>query len=460
MTEKKARKTVPPIKDVMIVNELGQIEYFNIGTPEFFDLKPEEILGKTIPELYDSLDADSSTLEVAIHQGKETLGLMQILHTRGGKRVRQTSDTLLIRGGDRIAGAIELTYYYDELEDLVSEQSQRTELPREKEVVTTEDLIGDSPEFAALKTKARKVADLPMPVLIAGETGTGKERLARAIHYSGKRKEGPLIYLNCNSIPEGLLEGILFGTVKGSYTDAVERDGMFRLADGGTLFLDEVDTMPLDVQKKLLKAMEEGRVRPLGSSEEYFFDIRIIASCNSSLDSLIRSPRLRPDFYFRLAVLQFEMPPLRKRGRDVLLIADYYIREYNRSLGRNVQGFDRETEAFLLNYAWPGNVRELVNLIAGLFVSTSADLFTMEDVRKVADEPFSEARENGSEEDYRRFLAGGQTLPVFLRQAEEKEIRRALEECDGDLARCAEVLGLSLQTLRRKVKHYFDSKKP
>jgi arginine utilization regulatory protein len=283
---------------------------------------------------------------------------------------------------------------------------------------------------------------------------------AQSIHYASRRRERPFLAQNCAALPESLLEGILFGTVKGSYTDAVERDGMFRLADGGTLFLDEVDTMPLDVQKKLLKAMEEGRVRPLGSSEEYFFDIRIIASCNSSLDSLIRSPRLRPDFYFRLAVLQFEMPPLRKRGRDVLLIADYYIREYNRSLRRNVQGFDRETEAFLLNYAWPGNVRELVNLVAGLFVSTSADLFTMEDVRKVADEPFSEARENGSEEDYRRFLAGGQTLPVFLRQAEEKEIRRALEECDGDLARCAEVLGLSLQTLRRKVKHYFDSKKP
>ena len=299
-----------------------------------------------------------------------------------------------------------------------------------------------------IKRKAVRVADSSISILIAGETGTGKELLARAIHYSGRRQKESFVYLNCNSIPEELLEGILFGTAKGSFTDAVERDGLFRLADGGTLFLDEIDTMPLEVQGKLLKAIEDGRVRPIGGKEEYMFDIRIIASCNCSLNEIMNSRHLRRDFYFRLAVLQLELPPLCERGEDILRIAEYYIAEYNRTAERKLKGFTKEAERYLMQYIWKGNVRQLRNLIESLsFDNNEESKISLKRVKERLRDENDILRENENE-DYESFLSSGKDLPDYMAEVEGMLIDEALKNSDGDIAAAARLLKISPKTLR------------
>ena len=438
-------------KDVMIVDAKGRLQYFNIGSMEFFDLKPEEILGQTMPELYENLDADTSTFEIAVHKKRETLQAVQVLRTQGGKSVQQTSDTLLIRDGETVLGAVEFTYNYDEEKDVLraSEKKPRERLA-EKEVVYIDDVIGECPKMRRIKQKAAKVLDSSISILIAGETGTGKERLARAIHYSGKRQKEPFVYLNCNSIPEELLEGILFGTVKGSFTDAVERDGLFRMADGGTLFLDEIDTMPLKVQGKLLKAIEDSRVRPIGGKEEYMFDIRIIASCNRSLSEIMNSSHLRQDFYFRLAVLQLELPPLCQRDRDVLLIAQYYIEQYNMTAEKKLKGFTDEAESYLMSYSFKGNIRELKNLIERLYFDDSTEeMISLKTVKQ----KLQEQRENEyklSDADYEDFINSGRSLTEYMAEAENRMIEEAIAASGGNMVRAAEMLKVSPKTLKNR----------
>lgn len=440
------------MKDVMIVDAKGRLQYFNIGSMEFFDLKPEEILGKTMPELYENLDAETSTFEIAVHQKKETLQAEQVLRTQGGKSVRQTSDTLLIRDGETVLGAVEFTYDYDEEKDVLAfGESRANGRPAEQEIVGIEDVIGECSEMKRLKTKAAKVRDSSISILIAGETGTGKERLARAIHYSGKRQNAPFVYLNCNSIPEELLEGILFGTVKGSFTDAVERDGLFSMADGGTLLLDEIDTMPLQVQGKLLKAIEDGKVRPIGGKEERIFDIRIIACCNRSLREIMHSKHLRRDFYFRLAVLQLELPPLRERGEDVLRIAEYYLNQYNRTAEKKLKGFTGEAEAYLTAYSWKGNIRELKNLIERLYFDPPAeDVVSLQTVKQKLQEKRALPQDSG-EEDYAAFRRSGKSFAAYMAEAEQKLIDEAMTESGGNIAEAAARLRISPKTLQRRI---------
>lgn len=440
-------------KDVMIVDAKGRLQYFNIGSMEFFDLKPEEILGKTMPELYENLDADTSTFEIAVHEKRETLRAEQILRTQGGKAVRQTSDTLLIRDGEDVLGAVEFTHNYDVERDVlgISAEKPRERLA-EKEIVSIDDVIGESPAMQRLKRKAAKVADSSIPILFSGETGTGKERLARAIHYAGKRRKESFVYLNCNSIPEELLEGILFGTSKGSFTDAVERDGLFRMADRGTLFLDEIDTMPLEVQGKLLKAIEDGRVRPIGGKEEYVFDIRIIACCNCSLNEIMNSKHLRQDFYFRLAVLQFEMPPLRERGEDVIRIAEYYIKQYNETSEKKLKGFSDEAAAYLNEYGWKGNVRELRNLIERMyFDNLQEDVISLKTVKEKLHEKREDIYESEND-DYEKYINSGLDFREYIAQTEEKIIADTIERSGGNIAEAARLLNVSAKTLRNRKK--------
>lgn len=443
------------VNDIMLVDEEGKVEYSNVKIPEFFDLKPEEMIGQTVPELYENLDNETSTLEVAVIQGKETLGITQELHTRGGKRVKQTSDTLLIKDGDKIAGAMEITYYYDEKKDVLRENDPGIYCNLDDlRGYTVDDIVGESPKMLLIKTKIAKIADLSAPILITGETGTGKELLAHVIHNVGRCKAKPFVYLNCNAIPESLLEGILFGVEKGSYTDAVESRGMFRMADRGTLFIDEIDTMPLSVQGKLLKAIEDKRVRPIGGDREYTFNVRIIASCNHSVSDIINGKDMRQDFYYRLAVIQLELPPLCQRNDDALLIAKYYLGLYNKA-GNSSKSFTKDAEKYFIGNKWPGNIREVKNAVEMLYYQSDEESIGYEDIVEIMrNSAFGEQKSalaDTAARDYSEFVKSGCTLKEFMDKEEKRMVMTALDNNNGAVIKAAEELKVSPQLLRQKI---------
>jgi DNA-binding NtrC family response regulator len=230
------------------------------------------------------------------------------------------------------------------------------------------DMIGQSPRFAAAMKLISRLANYDAPVLIEGETGTGKELAARGIHYGGRRRAKPFVPVNCGAIPEHLFENELFGHARGAFTDAgTAGPGLLRLAHQGTLFLDEIDALPAHGQVALLRFLQDGRYRPLGAGQEEAADVRIIAASNRKLETLVEERCFRADLLFRLRVLSLEMPPLRERPGDPLLLADHFLRKfaarYGDTRGKGRSGVDSHTRAWIDSYMWPGNVRELENVI-------------------------------------------------------------------------------------------------
>ena len=434
-------------KDILIVDENGRIEYFSIESLDFFDLKPEELLGTKVPQLYANLDEETSTLMKAANSGVESVDCVQTLITSKGKLVRQVSDTLCIKKGDQVAGAIEFAYY-DETRDVIKDNGtceEKRESPEEP--MTLDDLIGQTPEMLLLKHKLKKVFDLESPILLTGESGTGKEMTARIIHSSSKRAEGQFVYVNCSALPENLLEGLLFGIRKGSFTDAEEKEGLFQMADKGTLFLDEINSMPLNTQAKILRAIEEKKIRPVGGDELYI-DTRIIAACNVSADELIYSSQVRKDLYFRLSVIQFELPPLRRRGKDILLLTEHFIAYFN----KKVIGLDEKTKNLFENYSWPGNIRELRNTIEGAFHTTQTDCICYDDIFEKF-EGGEEKTEDG-EQTFEEFCDSGLDLITYLECIEEDYIAETLKTEKGNLKKAAKELGIRDQVLKYKMEKY------
>ncbi len=218
-----------------------------------------------------------------------------------------------------------------------------------------------------LKERIVKVARTKSTVMIYGETGTGKELVARAIHNGGSRKNKRYLSQNCAAIPENLLESILFGTTRGSFTGAENRPGLFEIASGGTLFLDEINSMDLAVQAKILKAIEEQKIRRIGGTEDILIDVRIIAATNEDPLLCMQRGSLREDLYYRLKVVQLNIPPLRNRKEDIRPLTEYYINFYNTVMGKSIQKVDAQLMRLFYQYSWPGNVRELRNMIEGGF---------------------------------------------------------------------------------------------
>ena len=235
-------------------------------------------------------------------------------------------------------------------------------------------IIGDTEQMLKAVRVAKSKADSPSPVLISGETGTGKELFARLIHDSSHRAKKAFMAINCAAIPSNLLEGILFGTTKGSFTGALDKPGLFEEANGGTVYLDEADSMPMDLQPKLLRVLQEMTVRRLGATADFKLDVKIISSIGVSIQELLEKEKIRSDLFYRLAVIIINIPPLRDRLADIDEMINYFIHKYNKQLNKKVFDFDAQSKQWLLSYSWPGNVRELENLVAGAINMIEDDL--------------------------------------------------------------------------------------
>ena len=311
------------------------------------------------------------------------------------------------------------------------------------------ELIGGCNAMQEVYRLTRKVAESDASVLLLGETGTGKELVARAIHQLSRRKNGPFVRVNCGALTESLLESELFGHVKGAFTDAkTDRKGLFLQADGGTLFLDELGALPLALQPKLLRVLEDHRVRAVGSDKEVPFNVRIIAATNSDLESVVEGGQFREDLFFRINVIQLEIPPLRSRGADILLLAQHFLQEFIVRSGEQAEEISTAVADKLISYDWPGNVRELRNAIEHASALARHKQLIVDDLPK-------KIRAYQSTQ-----LIVGSTNPTELVSMEEMERRyilHVLQTVAGNRTLAARVLRLDRKTLYRKLRQYGES---
>jgi two-component system response regulator AtoC len=308
-------------------------------------------------------------------------------------------------------------------------------------------ILGKSEAIDKVFSTIDKVADYKTTILIQGESGTGKELVARALHSGSSRKNKPFIPLNCGAIPETLLESELFGHKRGAFTDAhADKKGLFAEADQGTLFLDEIGELPLTLQVKLLRVLQEGRIRPLGTARDQAVDVRVIAATVRDLRREVEESRFREDLYYRLNVLQINVPPLRDRRDDVILLVEHFIERNNARLGTQIRDVDQRARKLLLNYPWPGNVRELENTIERAVVLTEGDVISVGDLPERMREPTDPVAAS---------LATGElSIKKTARFMEETLIRRALEKTGGNRTAAAKLLEISHRALLYKIKDY------
>ena len=308
------------------------------------------------------------------------------------------------------------------------------------------EMLGDSPSMRQLYQVIRRVAPTSATVLVSGESGTGKELIARAIHDMSERKEGPFVAINCAAMPANLLESELFGHVRGAFTDAKQsRAGLLVQATGGTLFLDEIAEMPQEMQAKLLRVLQERRVRPVGGNQEQSFDARIVAATNRDLEGEVEEGRFREDLYYRINVVTIDVPPLKARGRDTLLLAHEFVQRFAARDQKEVRGISAAAAEKLLNYDWPGNVRELQNCMERAVALTQYEQLVVEDlperVREYKADTFTLPTQNPEE-----------LLPID--EVERRYIMKVLNAVSGNKTAAARVLGIDRRTLYRKLERF------
>jgi len=302
-------------------------------------------------------------------------------------------------------------------------------------------ILGVSPEMQNLVEKIEKIADTPVNVLLTGETGTGKELVAKTLHYNSSRCNGPFVALNCSAIPETLFESEIFGIEKGVATGVERRIGKIEQANGGTLFLDEIGDMPLSGQSKILRVIEDRRLERVGSRKDVVVEIRVVAATNKNLKREMEKGAFREDLYYRLNVAGFRIPPLRERPDDVPVLLNHYLDEYARRLGKGRMVFAPGVVNRLKTYPWPGNVRELENEVERAVALAGGE--------KIALQDFSEDIRRATKQDEK-----GNKKDVSLHRMEKEQIEKVIEAVQGNKSEAARRLGLSREGLRRKMNRY------
>ena len=326
----------------------------------------------------------------------------------------------------------------------------REEVKRLRKTATDEQgfgsILGQSRAMKRVFDLVTRVADSDASTLIVGESGTGKELVARAIHQRSRRKDGPFLAVNCAAMPGTLLESELFGHARGAFTDAkAAHTGLFVQANGGTLFLDEIGEMPVEMQPKLLRALQERRVRPVGGSTETTFDARIVTATNRDLDNEVAERRFREDLFYRINVVRIDVPPLRERDGDVLLLAPSFVERFGARSGKQVRGISAAALGKLAAYDWPGNVRELENCMERAVALLRFDEVTVDDLPE---------KIQSYRSDRVVVAAGDLDEVVSLDELERRYILKVLALCGGNKSRAADLLGLDRRTLYRRIERY------
>ncbi|MFE4073397.1 sigma-54 interaction domain-containing protein [Peribacillus sp. YIM B13477] len=436
---------------IHVIDPKGQTIFYNEVAANHDGMKRSEVLGKPLLEAFPSLNHKSSTLLRVIKSEKPIYNYSQSYVNAHGRIIETLNTTLPIYVDGFMIGAIEIAKDYSSLKQLSErladlESSLKTiKSPQRKTTGNgglysfTEILTSDK-GFKGLISQGKKAARSTSSVLVYGESGVGKELFVQSIHQESSRSNEPFIAQNCAALPESLLESLLFGTAKGSYTGAVERQGLFELANGGTLFLDELQSMPIDLQAKLLRVLEDGFIRRIGGTKSVQVNVRIMAAMNIDPKKAVSENRLRPDLFYRLNVLSYELPPLRERIDDIELLSEHFISIFNSKLALSIKGMDEKTKDFFRKYDWPGNVRELKHTIEFMMNHTENDVLNLEDL------PQFLKKRNPSEK----------ILPLreAMIEIETKLITEALLQTNGNVFQASKLLQIPRQTLQYKIKKH------
>lgn len=438
---------------IHVVDLNGKTIFYNEVAAQHDGLTVGEVIGKPLLEVFPSLTEKTSTLLRVIKSRKEIVNVAQSYDNIHGKKIETINSTIPICVHGDFFGAMEIAKDYSSIKRL---SEQLLDLQKVKQVLnpkkkskstvkyTFDDLLTENNEFLQLKKEAYKLAKSQSSILVYGESGTGKELFVQGIHDASVRRNAPFIVQNCAAIPETLLESILFGTAKGSYTGAVDRPGLFELADGGTLFLDELHAMPIDLQAKLLRVLEDGMIRRIGSSKSVQVDVRVIAAMNVHPRKALEEKLIRMDIFYRLNVLTFELLPLRKRPEDIKFLSNKFLDHYNGILQKNIQGVSTEVMNIFHSYDWPGNVRELkhtIEYMMNVCEDTSLDIEHLPAMLK------------GNTSVSRKIIKG-YSLKEKIQEFEKNMICEALEQTSGNIKQAAKQLQIPRQTLQYKIQKY------
>lgn len=438
------------VDTIILTDTKGYITYFITYRPDVNPHKPAEMIGKHMLEAFPTLTEESSTVMRVIRTGKAILNELQEF-PYDGYVVQSTNSTIPIIENGRFVGVANMVRYLDgpfKRNEIVIDMKEKKDFGVRYGI---DDIEGCSESIFYLKQKVRMVAETDSPVLIYGETGTGKELAAQAIHSLSGRRENHFVSLNCAAIPESLLESVLFGTVKGAYTGAENRPGFFEISKGGALFLDEINSMEISLQAKLLRVIEDNEVTRIGGSEPVKTDVRIISALNENPMECIKNRKLRRDLFYRLSVVEIDIEPLRKRKEDIPYMTDYYINYYNKKMNRAITGIDEEVEKIFMKYDWPGNVRELKNLLEGAFnIATSRSIKKKYLPGYLLNELNMEGIEAAEEHIIRWSSEDGFNLDEAIKEYEKNIIISAVRN-SRNLSEAAKKLGISRQNLNYKL---------
>jgi transcriptional regulator with PAS, ATPase and Fis domain len=444
---------------VVVTDAEGRIMMLNHAYANYLEIDASDAIGKHVTQVI-----DNTRVHLVVKSGVPEFGKLQKIgsHKAVVTRLPITVDKKIIAG----VGIVHFRELTDMKELLEKLSSLETELALIKEEYgknqnnryTIQDIVGNSPLMFDLKRQIRKAADSSSTVLILGENGTGKELVAHSIHHLSMRSSKPLIRINCAAIPAEILEAELFGYVGGAFTGSnrAGKKGKIELADGGTLFLDEIGDMSFHMQAKLLRFLQEREVERLGENKVRRVDVRVLAATNQNLLERIKNKQFREDLYYRLQVVQLDVPPLRLRMEDVEVLVQYFIGKFNRIFGKKVQDMRPDALQILKSYFWPGNVRQLENVVERAFNMVEADEIYPEHLPLYLLEGLQENSDSGDGSGAEMYIQKNQVhkLSDAKDMLERKKIVEILKISHGNRSEAARALGISRMTLYHKMKKY------
>ena len=451
-------KVVNSINERIVASDKdGNVLLFNKASENYEKMNGNEIVGRNITELYNLTD-ESSLLKRVIRSGEPLLNVHQNSINNMGLMIDDMVDTWPIFDQGELFGAVSIMTDYTKIEslskqiiDLQSKLIKMDESNDDQSPLSAKysfnDIICSSANMTGIISVAKRAAKSTSPVLIHGETGTGKELFAQSIHNYSKNSKGPFVAINCAAIPDNLLEGLLFGTVKGAFSDAIDRPGLFEQAENGTILLDELNSMSLNLQSKLLRVLQENKTRRVGGSKEININTRVITAMNENPIRAVKENKIRQDLFYRIGVVLIEVPPLRNRKEDIPLLSKNFILKFNRKLDRQITKLSADVFDSFAKYDWPGNVRELQHTIEYAMNIAHEN----ERIIELSHLPLhiSESYEIPAEKE-----GPWQTLEKRLNVEEIKILENELIKNDWKIAQTAKKLGLKRQSLQYRIKKY------
>lgn len=458
---------------VTITDKIGTVLFMNKVQLKMDDFIKKETIGRIVTDLY-RVDEGHSPTMACLKTGKIIKNLAVYYRTHLGRIVNSIHNVYPILVSEKVIGCIvyitdfkNIEHSFDAVTDLkgnlshpFNEEEQMSNGTRYK----FKNIIGGCRSIINAKKIANLASESASPVLIYGETGTGKELFAQSIHNKSSRKHSPFLAINCASIPENLLEGLLFGTSKGAFTGAAEKAGLFEMANGGTVLLDELNSMPLTLQAKILRFLQERKIRRIGSMKEVNLDLKILSTINIPPEDAIETRSIRPDLYYRLAVVVISIPSLVNRGDDIELLTNHFLLKKNQLLDKQVVGLSMEVQELFRNYDWPGNVRELEHLIEGAMNLVGSErvidkhhlpetIAVTPRKDQVSSQPLNSAS-TVVHPTISVIPTQGKTLAELKSQYEFSILSSELLATHGNAAKAAKNLGMSPQMMNYKLKRF------